>query len=303
MSQAVWESDIQKALDIAGEGSILVDDVVDRRINALIDRRNPLWAMLPKRQGEGLNWIVVRRSADGATVWIADTADPGNSDATFDPQVSFQFRVLAIRGTVTNLLQAAGASYTNVRGQAMESAISSFGNEAERTIVLGDNGTNPLEPDGLQQLITAAQTVTSTAAGLTKDEIDQMIDLGTAFGARFAFLATSQRVRREINALEAAFRQSTDKVLVPGGLRVPTWDALPIVDSNAILTDEGGGTESRIYAIDTDEFFVGSLQPPRPVDLAIDSGTNRKFDLVGFHTHVLAHTGRIAQTDTIVPPP
>jgi hypothetical protein len=303
MNESVWESDIEKALDIAGEGDILVDDVVDRRINAVIDRRNPLWAMLPKRQGQGLNWIVVRRSADGASDWIADTDDPTSVDATFDPQVNFQYRVLAIRGTVTTLLQAAGASFTNVRGQAMASSIDSWGNAAEEAIVQGDNGSNPLEPDGLMQLISGAQTVTSTASGVTKNEIDESIDLGTAFGARFAFMATAQRVRREINALEAVFRRSTDKVEVPGGLRVPTWDSLPIVDSNAVLTNEAPGTKSRIFYIDSDEFFVGSLQPPRPIDLAIDSGTNRKFDIVGFHTHVLAHNKRIAQTDEIVPPP
>lgn len=301
---AVWESDIQKALDIAGEGSILVDDVVDRRISAVIDRRNPLWAMLPKRQGEGLNWIIVRQSAEGAAAFIADTADPPENDPVFDAQVLFQFRVLAIRGSVTTLLQAAGASFTNVRGQVMNSAIGSFGNEAERALVQGDNGSNPLEPDGLNILITAGQTISSTASGLTKDEIDQSIDLGTRFGARFAFGVTSQRVRREINALEAAFRQNTDKVEVPGGLRVPTWDATPLVDSNAVLTNEGVGTnESRLQWIDTDEFFVGQLQPPRPVDLAIITGTNRKFDIVGFHTHVLSHTGRVSQVDKIVPPP
>ena len=119
--------DIQKALDISGAGSVLMQPVIDKVVAQLVDYRNPLRQNLPRKPGSGNAWILNRRTPTGGTPaqWVLDTEDITEDVGTYE-QFSFYYKTLAARGKVTRKLQAVGRTYADVLADELEARALEF---------------------------------------------------------------------------------------------------------------------------------------------------------------------------------
>ena len=288
--------DIEKALDISGAGSILMQPVIDKVVAQLVDYRNPLRQNLPRKPGSGNAWILNRRTAAGTTPakWVNDTEVLREDEGTY-AQTEFYYKTLAARGKVTRKLQAVGRSYADVLADELEARVLEFKDVEDKGLLIGATtaSASTVEMQGLKWLIPDSQTVVCAAAAvggtMTLSKLDEAIDLSTG---EPDMLIMSKKTRRVLNALLQSSQRFNDKIEVKGGFKVLSYNNLPIFTSNNVVnvqsvgaggtvSSETGGSTSSIYIVDTEHTWVGVLTPVRVMPLA---KTSSQFDLFDIFT-------------------
>lgn len=285
---------IQKALDISGAGSILMQPIIDKVVSQLVDYRNALRQNLPRKPGSGQAWILNRRTAATSTpaAWVNDTEEIGEDEGTYT-QVSFYYKTVAARGKVTRKLQAVGRSYADVLADELEARVVEFKDVEDKGFTVGAttaNGTSK-QFQGLKWLIPDTQTVVcqaSTAGGtLSLALLDEAIDKCTGDPD---MLIMSKRSRRKLNALLQSSQRFIDKIEVKGGFKLISYNNLPIYTSNNMVntqsvgaggtvSSEVGGSTSSIYIVDTEHTWIGVLTEVKVQPLAKTSSQFDKFDI------------------------
>jgi len=286
--------DIQKALDISGAGSILMQPVIDRVVAQLVDYRNPLRQNLPRKPGSGNAWILNRRTPAGGTPakWVVDTEELTEDEGTY-AQVSFYYKTLAARGRVTRKLQAVGRTYADVLADELEARALEFKNQEDLALTTGATTASATsrEFQGLKFLIPSTQRVVCAASAdggtLTLAILDEAIDL-CLFDPDMMIM--TKKTRRIINALLQSQQRFVDKIEVKGGFKLLSYNELPIYTSNNMVNtqqvsvlgsvvSELGGATSSIYIVDTEHTWVGELTPIKVQPLAKTSSQFDKFDI------------------------
>ncbi|RLF98543.1 MAG: hypothetical protein DRN49_05720 [Thaumarchaeota archaeon] len=286
--------DIEKALDISGAGSILMQPVIDKVVAQLVDYRNPLRQNLPRKPGSGSAWVLNRRTACSTTpaAWVLDTDELHEDEGNYT-QVSFYYKTLAARGKVTRKLQAVGRTYADILADELESKVLEFKDVEDKGLLIGSTTASATskEMQGLKWLIPESQTVVcyaGTAGGtLTLELLDEAIDLCTG---EPDMLIMSKKTRRLLNALLQSSQRFIDKIEVKGGFKVMSYNNIPIYTSNNVVntqsvgaggtvSSEVGGSTSSIYVVDTEHTWVGVLTPVKVQPLAKTSSQFDKFDI------------------------
>jgi hypothetical protein len=108
----------------------------------------------------------------------------------------------------------------------------------------GDITTNPKGFDGLEKRLTGAQVLDATAAGITLNDVDKLID-AVQGGPDVLFM--NKTTRRTVNALRRAAGQATEVVSDAFGRQIDAYAGIPI----GIIEDDASGNP----ILDFDETF------------------------------------------------
>ena len=284
-----WQNEIKRSLDYAASGGVLIQPEVDKIIAEIIEYKNPLRQNIPRKHRNSDSWLLNRRSAAAANTvaqWVSDITEP-DIDRSETARVSFQFRTLLARGKVTRFAQDAGRSYKDVLSEEIEARSRAFRDKEELAMFYG--ATANLEPDGVNVLITGNQrvaqgtTLGGDAFSLTK--LDETLD--QCAGAP-DILVTSKAGRRRINAALQGVQRFVNTTEVKGGFRVMAYDDIPVYASTNVLdnyywdgTNQLGATgdTTNIFALDTNEFWVGFMNDVTVSPLSKTSSQFDQFDI------------------------
>ena len=172
----------ERALDVAGAGTTLLQTFINRTVQQLHLRELGASAILPRKPGMGNAEYVNQRAPGAAAEWVADTTPPADLTGAY-AQVAFPYKTLLTHGTVTRKLQATGRSYGDILAGEMAGRVGDFSNTFERGLITGDTAVDPLQFNGLITLTQAvgsqivAQTTAPAGDALTLEKLDEVIDV------------------------------------------------------------------------------------------------------------------------------
>jgi hypothetical protein len=234
----------QRALDVSGAGSVLLQTFIDPVVQQLHLRELGASAVLPRRPGRTGNATYVNRRTPGTDAeWVDDTTEPTSAEGSY-AQTSFTYKTLIIRGTVTRKLQKTGQSYGDTLATEISGRTGDFSKTFENGLIQGDTNSDANQFDGLITLIQAVsgqvvlQTTAAAGDNLTLEKMDEAIDVVKGSAARSdVVILASFKGRRLLNAQLQAQQQFNDMVEVGAGFRVRSYDGIPIVTSSEIPDD------------------------------------------------------------------
>ena len=254
----------------AGNGSVLLQQYIDRVVQFLTLREMGLLAVMDRRQGSGPAAYVNQRTA-GTTggQWLADNGTPlatGDSNVGTYEQKSFLYKTLATRGEVSRKMQAIGQSYIDILAMEMAGKAEDFADKLEEGMVWGTFGAGAgAEPMGLITLLQNANKDSTGSGGaasntvegahifnnttgqtavadndwqyaLSLANLDKAIDAvkGSANRSDLVILGSFAGIR-QINAALQAQQRFVDETEIAAGFRVRTYDGIPLVVSDAVV--------------------------------------------------------------------
>lgn len=143
-------------------------DVVD-----ITRKMTPLLTLIPKVTTKGRAAYYYRITNRGAATWGAEDPTLTETDDT-GAQMSEAIKYLRVTGRVTGAAQIGGAHFESSMQRQVINKTQSINEEIERCMLVGDS-TNPLEHDGLQQILTGQNGSTINAA-ITLSDVEDLVD-------------------------------------------------------------------------------------------------------------------------------
>ena len=227
---------IQRALNVSGAGSVLLQTFINRVVQSLTLRELGLQAVLDRKPGSGNAAYINRRTA-GSTggAWVADTDSSTEETGTY-AQTSFTYRTLLTKGKVTRKLQATGRSYGDTLAEELAGKAGDFAELLEAGLITGDTNASSNQINGLLTLINnvSGQVIANSTAGddLVLAKLDETIDqVKGSDNPADLILLCSKIGSRKLNAALQSQQQFTNVVEIAAGFRVRTYDGIPIVKS------------------------------------------------------------------------
>jgi hypothetical protein len=296
----------ERALNVAGAGSVLLQTFINRTVQQLHLRELGASAVLPRMPGQGNAAYINRRTPGTSAQWLNDTTEPTSIEGSY-AQVSFAYKSLVTRGTVTRKLQATGRSYGDILAGEISGRTGDFSETFEDGLITGDIAVDANQFDGLITLTQGAatqivlQTTLVTGDALTLEKIDETIDVVKGSAARNDLvILASYKGRRLLNAALQAQQQFNDMTEIGAGFRVRTYDGIPIVTTTSmpdVLTFDGasvtaytGSTTTAILVVNTRYVWIEELTSLTVMPLAKRSSQFDEFDLFWDGALVLANT-------------
>ena len=314
MSSTMWAAsgahgeEMNRALDIAGAGSALLQTFISRVVQSLTLREHGIQSGLSRRSGSG-NGAYVNRRSPGATKaeWLTDTDEPSADNGVYT-QGFFEFKTMVTRGKVTRGLRDRGRSYADVLQMELTEKAADFAEEFETALAIGDSGVNANQINGLITMINAvsgqvvANTNVDTGDAIDISRLDETIDKVKGAGRRSDLVIfASLKGRRLLNASLQASQQFDEKIEVDAGFRVRSYDDAPIITSTEIPDDldydalstsitgyTGGGTTC-VIVVNTRYVYIEELNSTTVMPLAKSSSQYDEFDIFWDGTLVLAN--------------
>lgn len=299
---------VQRALNVAGAGSVLLQTFINRVVQMLTIRELGLQAVLDRRPGTG-NAAYVNRRTPGSigAEWVDDT-DSATEDTGTYVQVSFNYKTMLIRGKVTRKLQATGRSYGDVLGLEISAKAEDFAEVLEEGILTGDTNVSLKQINGLLTLVNnvsgqvIANTSATTGDDLVLSKLDEAIDQvkGSSNPADLVIVGSKAGCRKLNGALQAQ-QQFNDVTEIAAGFRVRTYDGIPIVRSTkmpdtilpnasgAILTFTTGATTA-LAVVNRRYVYIEELTEQTVLPLAKDSSQYDLFEIYWDGVLVMSNT-------------
>lgn len=295
-SAGAQREEMQRALTVSTAGSILVQAVINRVVQALTLRFHGVWSSLSHKPGQGPAAYINRR-APGTTngQWLADTTEPDEDTGT-PTQATFTYRTALSRAKVTRRLQAIGRNYADNMAQEMGARVEDLTDYIEEGLCTGNNAASANQISGLLTLINAVsgQVVANTTAnagdGLRLSKLDEAIDLVRGSPADKLIFASLKGRRLLNNALQAQQRFN-DTVEIDAGFRVMTYNDIPVitttkipdtmtwVGASAAITVFSGSTTTALVVVNKNEIWIEDLTPMSVLPLAKASSQYDQFDI------------------------
>jgi hypothetical protein len=287
--------EIQRALDVAGVGSVLSQPEIHRIIAELVEYKNPIRQNLPRKKGSGLAAYVNRRTAAGTPAEFVDDRDePVESTGDYN-QVNFPYKTILRRGKVTRKAQAVGRSYIDIAASEIESCVREYKDFEEWAYFWGRTEISAKYFDGLYRLIPPTQRVGTTTdadgKAMTLSDLDAVIH---KCAGNPDMIFCSKAVGRQLWASLQAQQRFVNETEVRGGFKVPTYQGIPVFLSTRIHdnlnydgstptppTDFSGGTGSTsvLFVVDTQELWIEELTSLTIAPLAKKSSQYEEFDI------------------------
>lgn len=298
---------IQRTIDVSGEGATLLQTYINRTIQQLTTREMGLSAVLPRKAGQGdKEYINVRTTlgaisgttANDGGQWLQDT-DPVTIQTGSYAQKEFPYKSLVTRGKVTRKIQATGRSYGDVLAMELQAKAEDFAQVLEDSFINGDTARgigHTYECLGYLTLLSSylgvSQLVSANASAvpgaLSLNLLDETIDAVKGSASRSDLLIVCSRAgHRELNKLLQANQQFNDVVELNAGLRVRTYDGIPIIQSTEVYdtyqaTSAGNvfasytaGTSTAFMVLNKRYAYISELTPTTVMPL---SKTDSQFD-------------------------
>lgn len=291
----------ERAINVSGAGSILVQNFTNRVIQQLSIREQGALATLDRRPGSGSQAVVNRRTGSSMTatdVWVADTDSLTESSGTYS-QATFTYRTLATRGKLTRKMRAIGRSYIDILAEEMLQKADDWNEALESALFIGDSAAVTQQIDGLLTLINAAsgQVVAQTSAvggdDLSLSKLDETIDTVKGAGNRSDLVIyTSFLGGRKLNAALDSRQRFMETTEIAAGFRVRSYDGIPIVVSTGLgddltwdgsnvtgLSGESTNPTTAIVIVNKRHFWIEELTQMTMMPLARDDSQFEQFDI------------------------
>lgn len=225
-------------------------------IEEIIDREG-LFELLPFAKTTGKAYVYNRENTVSEAVFV-DPNDTITEEASTFTTVTTHLRILAGDVDVDKFLDGTMDDHNNQKAEQLAAKAKGIGRKFKRTLVIGDNGTNAKEFDGINQIVTdTGREVEASANGgaLTLSQLDELLD-EVKNGADFLMMRSG--TLRALKALWRAAGGNTGGMLQLNnfGLVVPAHDGVPIIVNDFIPGDVTHGTTANtcsIYAIRANE--------------------------------------------------
>lgn len=283
---------LRKALDEAGISSLYHMKDVDRLLINLVDYMNPFRQMLSRRPGTGEGYVARQRTA-GTTLAqsVNDTDTFDESTGTYD-EVNFPYRTIGTQGKVTRRVQKTGRLFSDLLADEMAAKAMDVRDREEYRTIWGNTPTiNSKEILGLNYHMVnhTGQIVGSTVTGsLLLSRMDEVLD--KVVTGNPSVILTSRAGSRKINASLQAQQRFVDRIEVPGGFKVASYNDVPIIKSTNIpdtltMTSGGtisslsGGTFTCLFVVDLAQTFMSVLTELTMMPLARRSSQFVEFDI------------------------
>lgn len=303
-SAGAHREEMQRAITVSSAGTILVQNMLNRVIQALTLRHIGIWSTLDHKPGTGSQSMINRR-APGTTdsEWLSDTTEPTEDNGTYT-QATFTYRTLVGRIKVTRKLSAIGRVYADNMANEVLYKLEDHVNMLETGSVTGNNSSNSAQINGLLTMINgvSGQVVSNTTAtggaSLILSKLDEAIDKVRG-GPEDKVIFGSLKGRRLLNAALQAQQQFNDTTEVQAGFRVRSYDSIPIIPSTSIpddlvwngtagsITAFSGGSTTALIIVNRREVFYEDLTPTSILPLAKTTSQADQLDL--FTDTVLVH--------------
>lgn len=301
---------LKRALGKAETANILEQPLVQQEIANIVDFLNPFRQRLPRRPGQGSAWLLNRRDpgTTGAE-FINDTEEPPEETGAYT-RVSFDYKILATRGKITNFSQAIGRNYRDVLMDELRFKLEEFRDKEEKWVLFGDASVNAKEWDGFWTLMTAGQKLAMTnatgGAEVTLAKLDEVIDQNRG---RPSMILCSRAFRRQLQSKLQAQQRFVDEVEIAAGFRVLTYQGLPVVPTtnipNTVFVNGdtaptqaqilgGTGQTTIVFVFDFENEWFGELQRLTTEALANKSSQFDEFDIFEYGAPVLFNTLKIS---------
>lgn len=201
---------------------------------------NPFYQVMPFDTIVGNALLYTRENAIGGVAPVgigggANTIPAGaKTPATFTP-VTTPLKAMIGDALVDHFIETTMSNNNPQRGVQVASKAKGLAREYQRQFILGDSSVDPLEFDGLDKLMPAAQTLAGASAALTLDMLDELISLVKSKDGAVDFLMMPDiAIRRFKGLLRAAGGASIGEFLELGGQRVPAYGQVAILRNDWI---------------------------------------------------------------------
>ena len=148
--------------------------VWDQDVIDITRRMTPLLTLIPKVTNKGKAAYYYRITERAAAAWGSEDPALAESDDT-GAQTFETIKYLRTVGRVTGVAQIAGAHFESSMQRQVINKVQSLNEEMERCMLIGNATSNPLEHDGLQQILTANKTA-DLAAAITLSDVEDLVD-------------------------------------------------------------------------------------------------------------------------------
>lgn len=232
------------------------NDLIAGVVEEIIDRE-ALFALLPFSYTEGKAYVYNRE----ATLAEGDFLDPNevvNEAASTFTEITTHLRILAGDVDIDKFLAGTMSDTSSQVAIQLAAKAKGMGRKFKRTLIIGDNGTNAKEFDGIDQMVsdTGNEVVAGlNGAALTLDMLDELAD--TVPNGPDFFMMRSGTLRAMKTLWRAAGGNTGGMLQIDNfGVPVPAHDGVPIVVNDFIQGDVDQGTETNscsIYAVRANE--------------------------------------------------
>lgn len=186
----------------------------------------------------------------GSNVIPAEAKTP----ATFTP-VTTPLKALIGDALVDHFIETTMGTQNDQRSVQVASKAKGLGREYQRQLILGDSAANPLEFDGLNKLVPAAQVIEAASAELSFDYLDQLMSMVKAKDGAVDFLMMPDIALRKYRAmLRALGGASVNEVkTMPDGTMLDMYRGVPMMRNDWVPVANGGG------AVRTTDIYAGTF--------------------------------------------
>lgn len=233
--------DLRKALDTTGSttGSYLIPEIVSQGLRRFVETRSPLYNETPKRDWPTNSYIFRSVTALPSAAFGTDGGNlPSATIGTYaKPAVPMKY--VYSTGSVTGPMIQAAASLLDAYQLEVELHAEALVRKLEQTVISGDSSSTPEEFDGLIKQIdnfilnvgTGNNQATTTL--LVLSHLDQALDLPAEYPSH---IICNRALGRRLWSLLQAQQRFVDRTEVSGGFRVPTYNDLPILRVDNLIT-------------------------------------------------------------------
>ena len=246
------------------EASKLSNDILLTGVIETIIFDSPVLQVLPFVEIVG-NGLTYNQENTAPSISFYDVGDTWAESTPTFTQLTANLKIMGGDADVDNFLAATRSNIQDLEAAVVGLKSKALQQTFDDTFINGDEGTNPKEFDGLDELCTSGQTLSLGANGgqLTLGTLDELVDL--VKGGSPHMLLMSKRSRRKIVSLARA--AGTNLQISEGrlGQQVELWGTIPITVSDWIADDQTQGTStdcSTIYALQFGEGALCGLTSP-----------------------------------------
>lgn len=238
------------------EAEKLSENLMERGVIEEIIDKDELFALFPFKYVNGKSYSYNRENTidEGSFLDPYDAVPEGA--ATFDEVVT-KLKILAGDVDMDKFLLTTMSDANDQLAIQIAAKAKALGRKFRRTLVNGNETTNPKEFNGIKSLVPVSQTLVAgtNGAAVTLGAIDELKD-AVKYGADV--LMMRQGTWRAVKALIRAMGGNTaaEVMLENFGRPVPAIDGTPVIINDFITADEVQGTNDKttsIYALRLNE--------------------------------------------------
>lgn len=281
MRPNVDTTELRKALDstVSTTGSYLIPEDLERLIRGVLLNLSPLTRMVPMVRANGNIHEIVRRKTLPRGRFEGENPTPTYEDATYDRR-QVRIKILRGHGQVTDFLQSAARTFTDVMMDEIMASVEGFADVLEFATMyatsdeLAFTGDAKMYPGWYPWLLNDAWASNVIDA----DGVIELTDLDAALNASkrkfrqtqndpYVWLASNAMIDK-ISGLQTRIQRQVPQINFEGNFIMSTYSGVPILPSSFVepastttspaVTGETSGTGGSLGA-DTYYYKIASI--------------------------------------------